>query len=70
MADVVETLCGRLADLLEKNQSTSRRRILIAFAGTPGSGKSTISAALTKAFSLKKMGNIAVLPMVCYGIDP
>lgn len=66
MDETITTLCERLRLLLEKNPASSRRRILVAFAGTPGSGKTTISAALTKVWNAKQTPNasITVLPMV------
>ncbi|KAL5347882.1 hypothetical protein ACLOAV_007293 [Pseudogymnoascus australis] len=65
MDETITTLCERLRLLLEKNPASSRRRILVAFAGTPGSGKTTISAALTKVWNAKQTPNasITVLPM-------
>lgn len=66
MDETITTLCERLRVLLEKNPASSHRRILVAFAGTPGSGKTTISAALTKIWNAKCTPNssITVLPMV------
>ncbi|KFY40485.1 hypothetical protein V494_03468 [Pseudogymnoascus sp. VKM F-4513 (FW-928)] len=65
MDETITTLCERLKVLLEKNPASSRRRILVAFAGTPGSGKTTISAALTKVWNeeLPSNASITVLPM-------
>ncbi|KFX98539.1 hypothetical protein O988_04300 [Pseudogymnoascus sp. VKM F-3808] len=65
MDETITALCERLKDLLEKNSASSRRRILVAFAGTPGSGKTTISAALTKIWNAQCNPNasITVLPM-------
>ncbi|OBT55497.1 hypothetical protein VE04_04550 [Pseudogymnoascus sp. 24MN13] len=65
MDETITTLCERLRVLLEKNPASSHRRILVAFAGTPGSGKTTISAALTKIWNAKCTPNssITVLPM-------
>ncbi|OBT66776.1 hypothetical protein VE03_04007 [Pseudogymnoascus sp. 23342-1-I1] len=65
MDETITTLCERLRVLLKKNPASSRQRILVAFAGTPGSGKTTISAALTKVWNAKAAPNasITVLPM-------
>jgi len=43
---VVEHLCNRILRLRKMYTPNSRKRILIALAGVPGSGKSTISEAL------------------------
>lgn len=70
MDEAITKLCERLTVLLEKNPASSQRRILVAFAGTPGSGKTTISAALTKIWNAKSAPNasITVLPMVCLAL--
>lgn len=66
MDQTIAELGERLTSLLERNPPSSHRRILIALAGVPGSGKSTISAALVKKFSTSGLEKIAILPMVCY----
>ncbi|RFU30152.1 hypothetical protein B7463_g6188, partial [Scytalidium lignicola] len=63
MDAIITTLSERLTKLLEQNPPSSHRRLLIALAGTPGSGKSTISAALAQTCKANGTGNIAILPM-------
>lgn len=64
MEEIITTLSERLTKLLERNEEISGKRILVAFAGSPGSGKTTISAALTEAFNVRQNVNVTVLPMV------
>lgn len=64
MESIITTLCERLERLIDENPLASGRRILVAFAGIPGSGKTTVSAALMKTFNQKRPGSISVLPMV------
>ncbi|EXJ61552.1 hypothetical protein A1O7_01980 [Cladophialophora yegresii CBS 114405] len=59
----IAILCERVAGLLAQQASLPRRRLLIALAGVPGSGKSTISSALLKILSKKAAGSIVVVPM-------
>ncbi|KAH8803544.1 phosphoribulokinase/uridine kinase [Xylogone sp. PMI_703] len=63
MEQVITTLCDRVTSLLENNPPSSHRRILIALAGVPGSGKSTISAGLASRFNENGKLNVAILPM-------
>jgi pantothenate kinase len=61
----VALLRGRVERLLlEQSQSSPTRRVLIALAGVPGSGKSTVSAALLQDLRSRGIEGIAVLPMV------
>lgn len=64
MDDIVGFLCRRVEDLLESNKFDPEHRILIGLAGSPGSGKSTISAALVKLMASRKLPGVLVLPMV------
>ncbi|KAK8005924.1 hypothetical protein PG991_012221 [Apiospora marii] len=61
----VATLQGRIDRLLEQQKSDARGRILVALAGVPGSGKTTVSSALLA--SLAKNGrnreDVVVVPM-------
>ncbi|KAH8901529.1 P-loop containing nucleoside triphosphate hydrolase protein [Thozetella sp. PMI_491] len=59
----VATLCERVEGLLAQHSSTPRKRILIALAGVPGSGKTTISTALMEELQRRNMQNIMVVPM-------
>lgn len=60
-------LASRLDRLLQtQRESTAKRRIIIALAGVPGSGKSTISAAILSALSERGVRDAAILPMVSF----
>ncbi|KAH9904299.1 phosphoribulokinase/uridine kinase [Xylariomycetidae sp. FL2044] len=66
MEKTIATLCARIRFLLKQNASRPRERILIALAGVPGSGKSTISAALLRTLALESSelkDEVAVVPM-------
>lgn len=66
IGESVSLLCGRVKALLAAQALTGPdRRILIALAGVPGSGKSTISSALLKALPEHGIEDVTVLPMVC-----
>lgn len=65
MDEVEKSLYKRLQRLLERSASHPERRILIALAGTPGSGKSTIASALVRSFNATNKEKIQVIPMVC-----
>lgn len=64
LEDTVALLCARIQDLLARHASRPRQRILIALAGVPGSGKSTVSAALLQALPYHGIENAVVVPMV------
>lgn len=59
------SLCDRIEYLLEKLAAYPKQRIMIALAGVPGSGKSTVCAAVLKALSCRGIEDISVVPMVC-----
>lgn len=61
---VIETLCQRVTILLEKQAARPQQRLLIALAGIPGSGKSTISSGLMLKLSESEANVITVVPMV------
>lgn len=63
----VATLQGRIDRLLEQQKSDARGRILVALAGVPGSGKTTVSSALLASLSRngKSRDDVVVVPMVC-----
>ncbi|CAO2653822.1 Nn.00g105550.m01.CDS01 [Neocucurbitaria sp. VM-36] len=60
LAVIVLQLTGRIEALLA--QPTSER-ILVAMAGVPGSGKSTVSQALLAELSARNIHNVAIVPM-------
>ena len=61
----VASLCDRVDYLLTKYARSPQKRLIIALAGVPGSGKSTISRAVVRALSDRGTDNVAVVPMVC-----
>lgn len=56
--------------LAQQKLSAPTQRILIALAGVPGSGKTTISDALIKELKRNGISDIAVLPMVSMSWSP
>lgn len=66
VSESVALLCRRVEALIAAKALTDPGgRVLIALAGVPGSGKSTISSALLQALPAYGIDNVAVLPMVC-----
>ncbi|KAK5053823.1 hypothetical protein LTR84_001785 [Exophiala bonariae] len=63
LEQVIETVFQRIDVLLERQATNPRQRMLIALAGIPGSGKSTISSGLMRKLSKKNAGFVAVVPM-------
>lgn len=61
-----EILQDRLVSLL--NNSPPERRIVIALAGIPGSGKSTIAAALLAHLDKAGTRDVFIAPMVWFTI--
>jgi adenylylsulfate kinase-like enzyme len=57
-------LAQRVEKLLLRQATEPRQRILVALAGVPGSGKSTVSNALLAELSLCGVQDVAVVPMV------
>ncbi|KAJ9645252.1 hypothetical protein H2199_003258 [Coniosporium tulheliwenetii] len=60
---VADLLHERIVRLRKQYPSDTRRRVLIALAGVPGSGKSTISAALMEALRDRNVDGVALVPM-------
>ncbi|KAF2126457.1 P-loop containing nucleoside triphosphate hydrolase protein [Dothidotthia symphoricarpi CBS 119687] len=64
---VADTFLEAILDLVRRIEkllaSASRQRILIALAGVPGSGKSTVSHALLAELALRNIHDVAVVPM-------
>ena len=59
-------LVRRVEKLLLRQASDPRQRILVALAGVPGSGKSTVSNALITELASRGVQNVAVIPMVSH----
>lgn len=57
-------LVKRVENLLNRQVSNPRQRILIALAGVPGSGKSTVSHGLVNELAAQGIRDVMVLPMV------
>lgn len=63
--ETVAMLCDRIQNLLTRQACADPRcRVLIALAGVPGSGKSTVSDALLRVLPDHGIKDVAVLPMV------
>jgi pantothenate kinase len=64
LEQTVGMLCERTESLLARQSLHPEQRLLVALAGVPGSGKSTISAALIAALSQRGIADVVVVPMV------
>jgi pantothenate kinase len=58
------TLCERVEALIKLNPPSTKKRIIIAMAGGPGSGKSTLSAAVERLFNYRNTEKMKVIPLV------
>jgi len=56
-------LSNRLEQLIDGNTLFPKKRIVVAFAGAPGSGKSTVASSLMRAFNAKHREQLLVVPM-------
>lgn len=61
-------LVSRVEELLQRQVSNPRQRMLVALAGVPGSGKSTVSHDLLQALARRGIGNVSIVPMVSQSI--
>jgi putative protein kinase ArgK-like GTPase of G3E family len=61
VAETTRRLANRVETLLAK---TELERSLVALAGVPGSGKSTVSQALLVELAARGIYDVAVVPMV------
>lgn len=59
-----QILYQRVRALVARYPPSTHRRILIALAGSPGSGKTTISSALQRSFNETNAEQIQIIPMV------
>jgi len=66
LQETILDLVKRVEKLLTSQASNPRQRILVALAGVPGSGKSTISNALIAELALQGIQDVSVVPMVKY----
>ncbi|KAI1566360.1 Panthothenate kinase/uridine kinase protein [Pyrenophora tritici-repentis] len=57
-------LVRRTERLLVRQASNPSQRMLVALAGVPGSGKSTVSEALLAELAKQGVQDVAVVPMV------
>lgn len=65
LQETTTLLHQRLSHLLQAQTSSKpKQRIIIALAGVPGSGKSTVCNALLRALHDSGFNDAAVLPMV------
>jgi len=62
-------LVSHIEELLQRQASNPRQRMLVALAGVPGSGKSTVSHALLQELAIRGIKDIAIVPMVSPGHD-
>lgn len=62
--ETILDLVRRVEELLLRQASNPRQRLLVALAGVPGSGKSTVSNALIFALGRRNVEDVAVVPMV------
>jgi putative protein kinase ArgK-like GTPase of G3E family len=64
LPDAILDLVRRVEKLLSRQAADPRDRILVALAGVPGSGKSTVSHALLAELAARNVHDVAVVPMV------
>lgn len=57
-------LVRRVERLLQRQASNPHQRMLVALAGVPGSGKSTVSYALLQELGRQGISDVAIAPMV------
>lgn len=64
LKDAISVLEKRVENLILSQSSSPRQRMLVALAGVPGSGKSTVTSALLVALAARGIENVAVVPQV------
>lgn len=57
-------LVSQIEKLLQRQASDPRQRMLVALAGVPGSGKSTVSHAVLQELANRGIDSVAIVPMV------
>jgi len=66
MDNFEDQLSNRLEQLLKRNALLPNKRLIVALAGAPGSGKTTIASALMRKFNAThQTQQLQVVPMVC-----
>lgn len=63
-ADPILDLVSRVTKLLQRQAFHPRQRMLVALAGVPGSGKSTVSNALLEELGRRGISDVTIAPMV------
>lgn len=69
-AETILDLVRRVEELLLRQATDPRQRLLVALAGVPGSGKSTVSNALISELGRRSIEGVAVVPMVSHDCTP
>lgn len=64
LAEAIPDLVRRVEQLLARQLSNPRQRMLVALAGVPGSGKSTVSHAVVTELASRGIQDVVVVPMV------
>ena len=64
LTEPILDLVSRVERLLERQAFNPRQRMLVALAGVPGSGKSTVSTALLQELARRGLQDVAIVPMV------
>jgi hypothetical protein len=64
--ETILDLVRRVEELLLRQATDPRQRLLVALAGVPGSGKSTVSNALISELGRRGVEGVAVVPMVSH----
>jgi adenylylsulfate kinase-like enzyme len=64
LASLTSELANRIEKLIQRQTSNPRQRMLVALAGVPGSGKSTVSHALLQELASRGVKNVTIAPMV------
>lgn len=64
MSSLISILSQRIELLVEQYKACPQKRILIALAGGPGSGKTTLAAAVAKDYNVSHQEDLQVVPMV------
>lgn len=63
LTETILDLVSRI-EKLRRIATNPRQRVLVALAGVPGSGKSTVSHALLQELARRGVSDVAIVPMV------